>query len=182
MIAALPLAWKIGAPIGLAVSIIGGYLAWQYHQQSIGREQERAEHYAQILEQQQEALGHYIVSESRKLRTVERAGSEKDRVNAQLRQNFQAILELDRSQEEREKNGVMYEPCVVSPRVRGGVNDLGRLFNSVSTDSAAASSGAAGEPLGSRGGSAGRDARGGDGDGSPQTDPRADGAAEPPHH
>lgn len=182
MFAALPLAWKIGAPIAAAVALVGSYLAWQYHQQSIGREKERAEHYEQIMQQQQESIGHFIVGEARKLRTVERSGKQKDDVNAKLRQYSQAIIDLDRSRHEYEQKGDRLEPCVIKPRLRMDVDFLGRVLDDVSANRDPSSSGAAGELTGPPGPSASDAARAGDGRGSSEADTRADGAAGEPHH
>jgi hypothetical protein len=61
----------------MALLLIGGYIGWQQYQQSVGRAEAEAEHLAELLKQQQEATGYYIVSAALKLRTVERAGAAK---------------------------------------------------------------------------------------------------------
>ncbi len=181
MIAALPLAWKIGAPVGLALVLIGGYLGWTHYQQSIGRAEAEAEHLAELFKQQQEATGYYIVSSALKLRTVERAGAAKDQLNAQRRQSYQEVV----AHESREQVAVpeLERPaCAVSPDLVRTVNGLARLLDSVSTERPAATGGTAGEPTGSRGGAASGAGGGGDGGGPRETHPRTDGQVDEPHH
>lgn len=178
MFAALPLAWKIGAPMMVALLALGGYIFWEHTQQSIGRAEAEAEYRDELLKQQQEATGYYIVSAARKLQAVERTGAEKDRLNAQLRRTYQTIVELDRSQDEQDQNGVRHEPCVVSPLVRGAVNDLGRVLNDTSSERAPATDGTASESTRSPGRSASGDTRAGDGAGPIEADPRTDGETD----
>ena len=181
MFAALPLAWKIGAPIALALLLIGGYIGWQQYQQSVGRAEAEAEHLAELLKQQQEATGYYIVSAALKLRTVERAGAAKDQLNARLRQSYQEVVAYE-SRESMEVPTLARPACAVSPDLVRTVNGLARVLDDVSTQRSAAAGGAAGEPAGSPGGSAAGADGAGDGGGSGQTDPRADGPTDEPHH
>lgn len=137
MFAALPLAWKIVAPLGAGLAIVGGYLAWQYHQQSIGREMERAEYLEALMRQQQEAIGYHIVGAAMKLHSVERAMASKDRFHARMREpkpeavSHESLPEVPDSQE-----------CVVSPRIVRDVNRWARVLNDTAAERAAAASGA----------------------------------------
>ena len=181
MFAALPLAWKIGAPVGIVLAIIGGYLGWQHYQQSIGRAEAEAEYRAELMAQQQEAIGHYIVSEAQKLRAVERAGAAKDQLNAKLRQSYQEVVAYE-AREYVDVPTVDRPACAVSPDLVRTVNGLARLLDDVAAQRSAAAGGAAGEPAGSRGGAPAGAGGGGDRSGSRQADPRADGPADEPHH
>jgi hypothetical protein len=181
MIAALPLAWKIGLPIGMALLVIGGYIGWEHYQQSVGRAEAEAEYRDQLMAQQQEAIGHYIVSEKLKLRTVERAGAAKDQLNAKLRQSYQEVVAYE-SRESMEVPTLERPACAVSPDLVRTVNGLARVLDDVSTQRPASAGGAAGEPAGSPRGPAAGSAGAGDGGGSSETHPRADGPADEPHH
>lgn len=181
MIAALPLAAKIGLPIGAVVLSIAGYVFWQERQQAVGRAEAEAEHLAELMQQQQEALGHYIVSASLKLRTVERAVAEKDRVHARLRESYQEVVAYEQ-RDAVELPALERPACAVSPDLVRTVNGLARVLDGVATQRPAAAGGTAGEPAGPRGGSATGPDRGRDGSGSRQADPRADGQADEPHH
>lgn len=182
MLAALPLAWKIGAPIGLAILLIGSYVGWTHYQQSIGRAEAEAEHLADLLKQQQEATGYYIVSSALKLRAVERAGAEKDKVHARLRQSYQEVVAYEQREQVVEVPALDRPACAVSPDLVRTVNGLARVLDAVSTERAAAAGGAATEPAGSPGGASAESAGGGDGGGSGEAYPRADGAVGEPHH
>lgn len=181
MFAALPLAVKVGVPIGLVLALLGGLVAYQHYQQNIGRAEAEAAHMAELLKQQQEATGYYIVSEALKLRRVERVVAEKDRLHAQLRESYQEVV----AHEQREQVGLPASDrpaCAVSPDLVRTVNGLARVLDAVSSERDAASGGAAGESVGSRGGAAAGLDRRSDGGGSGQADPRADGAPFEPHH
>lgn len=181
MIAALPLAAKIGMPIALVGLVIAGYLFWQDRQQALGRAEAEAEYMAELMQQQQEALGHYIVSASLKLRTVERAVAEKDRLHAKLRESYQEVVAYEQ-REPVELPPLARPACAVSADLVRTVNGLARVLDDVAAQRPAAAGGTAGEPAGSRGGAAAGADRGRDGSGSRQADPRADGQADEPHH
>ena len=181
MFAALPLAAKVGAPIAAVLLSVGVYIGWQQYQQSIGRAEAEAAHMAELLQQQQEATGYYIVSEALKLRRVERVVAEKDRLHAQLRESYQEVVAHEQ-REHVELPALDRPACGVSPDLVRTVNGLARVLDTVSSERDASAGGAAGEPVGSRGGSAAGADRGGDRGGSRQTDPRADGAPHESHH
>ena len=182
MIAALPLAAKIGLPVGAVVLSIAGYLFWQEYQQSVGRAEAEAEHLAELLQQQQEATGYYIVSEALKLRRVERVVAEKDRLHAKLRESYQEVVAHEQREQRVEVPALERPACAVAPDLVRAVNGLARVLDDVATERPAAASGTAGEPAGSRGAAAPGTARGGDGSGSRQADPRADGPPHESHH
>lgn len=166
MLPALPLAAKIGLPVGVVVLSIGVYLAWQYHQQEIGREMERADHMADLIKQQQEVMGHYIVGEAIKRRSVERAMAAKDRFYARMRESKQEAVShetviLPEFQETPE--------CAVSPRIVRDVNRWARVLNDTAAERVDAPSGA--DPSVSGAGSTPGPSGAGDAGGSGRTDP-----------
>ena len=181
MIAALPLAAKIGLPVGVVVISIAGYLFWQEYQQSVGRAEAEAAHLAELLQQQQEATGYYIVSEALKLRRVERVVAEKDRLHAKLRESYQEVVSHEQ-REPVELPALERPACAVSPDLVRTVNGLARVLDDVATQRPASAGGTSGEPAGSRGGPATGTDRGRDGSGSRQADPRTDGQADESHH
>lgn len=181
MFAALPLAWKIGAPVGIVLAIIGGYLGWEHYQQSVGRAEAEAEYRDQLMAQQQEAIGHYIVSEKLKLRAVERAGAAKDQLSAKLRQSYQEVVAYE-SRESMEVPTLERPACAVSADLVRTVNGLARVLDDVSTQRPSSAGGTAGEPAGSPRGATAGSTGAGDGSGSGETHSRTDGQADEPHH
>jgi hypothetical protein len=145
---------KIGAALGLVAVLSLAYVGWREYQQFLGRQEERAKYYAELLEQQQEATGHYIVREALKLKTVERSMAEKDRLHTKLRQSYQDVVRLENDRQPKEvehvqHNTTIVEPrqdCAVAPDLVRTVNGLARVLNDTAEERAAAAGGAAAEP------------------------------------
>lgn len=167
MFAALPLVWKIMAPLGVVLAIVGGYLAWQYHQQTIGRELERAEHLEDLFKQQQESLGYYIVGEAKKLQATQHAMQQKDRFYAQLSREVvtddtrRPTISIPEIQE--------IPACTISPGVVRDVNRWARVLNRTATERDGTAGGADPPVSGSGAADGSRGAR--DGEGARRTDP-----------
>lgn len=144
---------KIGASLGLVAVLSVAYVGWREYQQFLGRQEERAHYYADLLEQQQEATGHYIVREALKLKTVERTMREKDRLHAKLRQSYQDVVRLENDRQpkevDHEYNATIIEPrqdCAVAPDLVRTVNGLARVLNDTAEERDAAAGGAAEQP------------------------------------
>lgn len=147
---------KAAASLGLVAVLSLGYFGWREYQQLVGRQEARAQYYEQLLEQQQEATGHYIVREAMKLRTVERTMAEKDRVHASLRRSQQAIMDLEMKtmqridEEVRHAEAMEPPPCPVGSDVVRVVNDLSRVLTDITEERDASPGGATNEPPVSR--------------------------------
>lgn len=145
---------KIGASLGLVAVLSLAYVGWREYQQFLGRQEERAKYYAELLEQQQEATGHYIVREAMKLKTVERSMAEKDRLHAKLRQSYQDVVRLENDRQPKEVEDAQddtptAEPrqdCAVAPDLVRTVNGLARVLNDTAEERDAAAGGAAEQP------------------------------------
>ena len=124
--------WKLISIIGPIVLVAGGYLAWKYHQQSIGEERIKRQVAEQRVAQKEEALGYFLVQEQQKQLHEYKVVRQKDRVHEQLRQNYHALLEQERLKEQS------YDPatpiCLVDPELVDRVNDLGRMLSDVSAN------------------------------------------------
>lgn len=143
---------KIGAALGLVTVLSLAYVGWREYQQFLGRQEERAKYYAELLEQQQEATGHYIVREALKLKTVERSMAEKDRLHAKLRHSYQEVVRLEDDRQPKEgqhDNATIIETredCPVAPDLVRTVNGLARVLNDTAEERDAAAGGAAEQP------------------------------------
>jgi hypothetical protein len=144
---------KIGASLGLVAVLSLAYIGWREYQQWIGYQECHEDQLADLLRQQQEATGHYIVREALKLKTVERAMAEKDRLHAKLRQSYQEVVRIETGQQPNEVNdGQPNEPstagpqeCYLDPRVVRTVNGLARVLNDTAQERDAATGGATSE-------------------------------------
>lgn len=144
---------KVAASLGLMAVLSLGYLGWREYQQFIGRQEERAEVLADLLAQQQEATGHYIVREAMKLKNVERAMDEKDRLNARLRQASHEVVVYEAAaspvtadEAGKETHVATSQECQVAPDLVRTVNGLARVLNDTAQERDPAAGGAAGEP------------------------------------
>lgn len=165
MFAALPLVWKIGAPLGLVLALIGGLMAYEHYQQSIGRAKAEAEYMADRMQQQQEAIGYFIVGSVLKLQAVERAMEAKDRFHARMREPQQEAV----SHETPITQEIQDTPaCVVSSRIVRDVNRWARVLNDTAAERDDAPGGAD-SPLPGAGSSSGPGGAG-DGEGSRRSD------------
>lgn len=123
--------WKVLSIAIPILTVIGGYLAWKYHQQSIGYERHEREVAQELLQQKEEALGHFLVEQKQKQLLENQVIRHKDSINAKLRQHYQALLEKEQAHDDTTPI------CVVDAELVTRVNDLGRLLQSVSQDGAA---------------------------------------------
>jgi len=137
---ATPLA-KLAFSLGLVALLSGAYFAWKYHQQSIGYERHQREVVEELLQQKEEALGHYLVQEKQKELLEYTVVRQKDRVHEKLRKNYQDLLQ-------REQHDTTSTPiCMVDPELVASVNDLGRLLDSVSQGDTTSATGSPDEPV-----------------------------------
>jgi Tfp pilus assembly protein PilN len=145
---------KLAAVLGLVTVLTASYYGWKEYQQFLGRQEERADYLADLLAQQQEATGHYIVREAMKLKTVERAMAEKDRLHARLRQSYQEVTRIEAGQPTNEVHDVQLDEtttarpheCDVAPDLVRTVNGLARVLNDTAQERDAPAGGASGEP------------------------------------
>lgn len=146
---------KVAAVLGLVTVLTLGYFGWREYQQYLGYQECHEDQLADLLRQQQEATGHYIVREALKLKTVELSMAEKDRLHAKLRQSYQEVVRLESDRQPKEvehaqhDNTTIVEPrqdCPVAPDLVRTVNGLARVLNDTAEERDAAAGGAAGEP------------------------------------
>lgn len=147
---------KVAASLGLVVVLGLGYYIWKDRQQSIGEARAEARQAAQLLEQQQEATGQFIVQEALKLRNVERTMGEKDRLNEQLRKSYQQVVRLANERPTQPDDSVIpaieipEEPdeqaCLVRPALVRAVNDMAGVLNQTAEGRASSPSGATSQP------------------------------------
>lgn len=145
---------KIGASLGLVAVLSLAYIGWREYQQYIGYQECHEDQLADLLKQQQEATGHYIVREAMKLKTVERSMAEKDRLHAKLRQSYQDVVRLENDRQPKEVEDAQHDTttadprqdCPVAPDLVRTVNGLARVLNDTAEEREAAAGGAAGEP------------------------------------
>lgn len=146
---------KVAAVLGLVAVLTLGYFGWREYQQYLGYQECHEDQLADLLKQQQEATGHYIVREAMKLKTVERSMAEKDRLHAKLRQSYQEVVRLENDRQPKEVEHAQNdttpivetrEDCPVAPDLVRTVNGLARVLNDTAEEREAAADGAAGEP------------------------------------
>jgi predicted SPOUT superfamily RNA methylase MTH1 len=145
---------KLAAVLGLVTVLTLGYFGWREYQQYIGYQECHEDQLADLLKQQQEATGHYIVREAMKLKTVERSMAEKDRLHAKLRQSYQEVVRLENDRQPKEAEDVQHDTttvearldCPVAPDLVRTVNGLARVLNDTAEEREAAAGGAAAQP------------------------------------
>lgn len=145
---------KIGASLGLVAVLSLAYIGWREYQQWVGYQECHEDQLADLLKQQQEATGHYIVREAMKLKTVERSMAEKDRLHAKLRQSYQEVVRVENERQPKEVEHAQddativetREDCAVAPDLVRTVNGLARVLNDTAEERDAAAGGASGEP------------------------------------
>jgi len=147
------IAWKIGSIVLPIVLAFGAWKAFIWYQQSIGYAKAEAEHFQELLAQQQEVTGQFILQEALKLKGVEQMVKEKDLANARLRAIRQRLLAYESTQQEQANHEPALpiledeeQACIISPVLVRDVNELGRVLNDTAARRPASTSGTPSEP------------------------------------
>lgn len=145
MLAAIPLAARIGGPIILAAVLAGGWYLYKESLRSEGRDEIRAEHAEEVQAQQETVRMVEQEQYDQLLEVVERTAAEKNRFYKNFIQERRKVLERDtenqrlasyidaikHQQPDTEVKYVETQTCVVPAPLTTRVDELARVLNAI---------------------------------------------------